>query len=423
VFVSAGGPAALQATRSTSKAWKAAIDSLVVSASSSITPCCHSSPCPSAVLTQMPQLHTVDLSSSCEPLPPGRLADILSDLSQLPHLNILRLSTWCLAVEKQQEQQEQEVSLGLSTALSRRDYSAAAAAHRYSIIVPDKLGLLSGLKELYISHCAEVSPPTAGYVALTPAVMRLPHLTRLELHGFLPGVHHLRGLKHLQHLHISIQPAPGGPAQLSATLVEMTDRVISGFIIAPIAAVMAAVQSASSLKSLCLQLPAGSVVSMGSDQVGKLIALLCEGNSATSTTACTGGMPSSSTAASSSCTTAAPAAGSGPACQLQRLQITCSSDLYHIPARFAAACAALQDVDLSGSNLSNEAAGVLGGLSHLTHLSLAGCGLGEVPVSWVQLTKLQVNLASLADCADVLGWLLFKQPCKICFREKAVMRL
>lgn len=391
VFISAGGPAALQATRSTSKAWKAAVDSLVVSASSSIAPCRHSSPCPSAVLAQMPQLHAVDLSSSCEPLPPGRLADILSDLSQLPNLKTLHLSTWCLAEVKQQQQEE--VSLGFSAPLCRRHFPAAASARRYNIIVPDELGLLSGLQELYISHCAEVSPPTEGYVSLTPAVMRLPHLTHLELHGFLPGVHHLRGLKHLQHLHISIQPSPGGPAQQSATLVEMTDRVISGHIIAPIAAVMAAVQSSSSLKSLCLQLPAGSVVSMGSDQVGKLIALLCEGNSTNSTTTHTGGfcMPSSSTAASSSCTTAAPAAGSGPACQLQRLQITCSSDLYHIPARFAAACAALQDLDLSGSNLSVDAAGVLGGLSHLTHLSLAGCGLGEVPASWVQLTELQVS--------------------------------
>lgn len=81
----------------------------------------------------------------------------------------------------------------------------------------------------------------------------------------------------------------------------------------------------------------------------------------------------------------------GLACKLRQLRLTCSSGLYHLPARFAAACAGLQELDLSYSRLTVETAAVLGRLSCCTSLCLAESRLQEVPDSWAALTRLQVR--------------------------------
>jgi Leucine-rich repeat (LRR) protein len=237
-------------------------------------------------------------------------------------------------------------------------------------MLPTEVACITNLQELVISTCPEVTAPFARRLELPAGLMQLHGLTRLELHGFLPPVHHLRGLKHLQHLAITVPQcsAEAATADAAGGRLQQSSDAIS--------AAKAAVQSLSGLASLHVQLSArqfGHLLDPTSIVVGVVAGELLELLSAASTT------PSSSTAAH-------PA----PACRLRQLRLTQSGGLYHLPAKFAAACSGLQELDLSCSRLTVEAAAVLGGLTGLTSLCLSDSRLQEVPAGWAGLTQLQV---------------------------------
>jgi hypothetical protein len=297
--------------------------------------------------------------------------------------------------------------------------AAAGGPPQYDIILPSQIASITQLQELVISTCADVSGPAAGRLELPAALMRMQHLTRLDLHGFLPPVHHLRGLKHLQHLAISVLHANTDAAGDTAGM-----RVQQS--IAAIKAACAAVQAIPALTSLQVQLSArqvghpleGASVVAGVD-AGELLELLStstipccathaavaaapagadvdgiaqQGNdgdhnsSRTHLAASTQGVgaDSHSSACASSCAAA-------PVCKLLQLRVTYSGGLYHLPTKFTAACTALQELDLSYSRLTVEAAAGLGALSCCTSLCLAESRLQEMPGSWAALTQLQVS--------------------------------
>lgn len=228
----AGGPAALQETRSTSKAWTATLDSMVEKASCSTIPHSSSSFSACAVLASMPKIHTVDLSSCCQPQLPGSLVKLLLELSELPTLKTLQLSTWSLAqdhgmcFDAAAGQQQGSASCRTSTAGTSESVQAllqgvapalalnvlwqniptvaalapaqavpapaascaAAVQHpQYDIVLPAEVAQITNLQELIICPCAEVSTPSARRLELHASLMRMQHLTRLELHSFLPA--------------------------------------------------------------------------------------------------------------------------------------------------------------------------------------------------------------------------------------------
>lgn len=457
ILMRAGGPSALQSTRSTSQAWRAALDGLTVKASCA----CPSPPC--AVLAQLPHLATVDLSSCCEPAPAGALAGVLLQLAALKSLRTLQLSTWLMAQPQEEAPAQQTLSLSAAASGHMQHSPAAAGAAQqtssasnapsasgqhsavaagfqaspssatatseaaataqqtacrsppaYDITLPSEVAAIENLRELIITTCAEVSTPPAKRLQLPPALMRMPNLSRLALHGFLPAVHHLRGLRHLQHLSLS-------DSQHNAEVLK---------------AATAAVLSLPRLTSLHVQLPApqagssfpGLVVSetimQGLASV-QLLEALCTAAAEEVTAATAAGAaaeqpadnPSSSStgrsagAALEPSLPAAAAAGAATAaaarlrlaapCKLRSIRLRAGAGLYHLPSKFAAACAGLQELHLPCSRLTGEAAARLGRMTGLTSLCLADSRLAELPSSWAGLTKLQV----LDMCGNPLGGL------------------
>jgi hypothetical protein len=271
---------------------------------------------------------------------------------------------------------------------------------------------IENLRELIITTCAEVSTPPAGRLQLPPALMRMPNLSRLELHGFLPAVHHLRGLQHLQHLSLS-------DSQHNADVLT---------------AATAAVLSLPRLTSLHVQLPApqggssfpGLVVSetiMQGLGTVQLLEALCaatteEMTGATAagaaaaaedaaeqpagsptggrTGSSAGAAPEPSLPAAEAATAAAAQLRLAAPCKLRSFRLRAGAGLYHLPSRFAAACAGLQELHLPCSRLTGEAAAGLGRMTGLTSLCLAESRLSQWPSSWAGLTQLQVSLPQIA---------------------------
>jgi Leucine-rich repeat (LRR) protein len=328
------------------------------------------------VLAQLPLLHTVDFSSCCQPLPAGHLGKVLVELSALNKLETLQLSTWALAQAPStashaanpagQLQDSPHADGGPSAvAPAHAGFPAAAApTPQYDVMLPTEVARMTNLQKLVISTCPEVTAPFAQRLALPAGLMQLPCLTKLELHGFLPPVHHLRGLKHLQHLAIIVPQCSAEAATADAAgghLQQSSDAIN---------AAKAAVQSLPGLTSLHVQLSArqiGHLLDPTSIVVGVVAGEILELLSAAST-----------------------AAHPAPACRLRQLRLTQAGGLYHLPARFVAACSGLQELDLSCSRLTVEAVAVLGGLTGLTSLCLSESSLHEVPASWAGLTQLQV---------------------------------
>jgi hypothetical protein len=350
-------------------------------------------------------------------MPPGRLAALLQELSGLPNLKTLHLSTWSMAEQQQKAHQyvastaaptpsaaagaaaiaAQPASSAALTAdmgSSPAAVAAAAGPPQYDIILPSQIASITQLQELVISTCADVSAPAARRLALPASLMRMQHLTRLDLHGFLPPVHHLRGLKHLQHLTISVLHANADAAGDAAGV-----RVQQS--IAAVKAVCAAVQAIPALTILQLQLSArqvghpleGASFVAGVD-AGELLDLISSSTTPCTTHAAVAAAPAGAGAVTLAQQEDGRSSGSSRtplAAKLLQLRITYSGGLYHLPAKFAAACSALQELDLSYSRLTVEAAAVLGSLSCCTSLCLAESRLQEVPGSWAALTQLQVR--------------------------------
>lgn len=144
------------------------------------------------MLTRLPRLHTVDLSAVAEALPPGRLSALMVELSALPALRSLKLSTWCLATTTQQAALDHDNNNNNSGQQPPPPSASRAAQISYDLVLPGEIASFTQLQELCICACAEVSPPPARRMELAPAIMRLQGLTHLELFGgFLPHVHHV----------------------------------------------------------------------------------------------------------------------------------------------------------------------------------------------------------------------------------------
>lgn len=268
-------------------------------------------------------------------------------------------------------------------------------------------------------------------------------------------MHHLRGLKHLRHLAISV-PQSWADAGNGATATGAVDAAGAGRLQQcedAINAAKAAVQSIAGLTTLHMHLSArqfGHLLDPTSIVMGVVAGDLLEilssshvshlpvspmkaldfppDNRHDSLGAPAGSSAGAGSSALPAAVSASPvafgAAGSGLAtptgpslvaladildpnarfcravCELQELKLTYTGGLYHLPMKFAAANICLQDLDLSCSRLTVEAAAVLGGLTNLTSLCLSESRLSEMPVTWSQLTNLQVSNVAPAVSGD-----------------------
>lgn len=236
----------------------------------------------------------------------------------------------------------------------------------------------------------------------------------------------LRGMKNLRRLSISTQHAGAGGGGGAVPLGAAATAATAGAgpagassqggwwqqAQAAVDAAIAAVHAAQGMRELALQLPAcgGAMVAT---KAGALISTLMECMETHTNSMPAGSGPAASAAGaaddgdvdttdnntttsstSSSCSVSS-SSRSYHGCQLQVLQLT-GSNLYHLGAKFAVACASLRHLDLSRSQLTD--ASVLGGLSLLTHLCVADGGLREVPASWARLTSVQVRVCIYVVC-------------------------
>lgn len=403
------------------------------------------------MLAQLPHLETVDLSSCCEPPPAGGLARVLLELAALTSLQALQLSTWIMALPQEDAPAQQTPSplapsasgqpspaaaAGQHTSVgnlpsSSSGHHSAAAGHQaaassataaqqtssgccrsppeYDITLPCEVAAIASLRELIISTCAEVSTPPARRLQLPPALMGMPSLARLELHGFLPAVHHLRGLHHLQHLSISDSQHNADALKAAAAALLSLPRLTSLHVLLPppqagpfpglepaTAAVGAAVVQL--LETLCAAAAeatptaTGTAAGQPADGSAQEHSRLADSPIASSTGGTSGATRQLDPAAANAATAAAARLRLAPPCKLLSLRLRAAAGLYHLPTRFAAACAGLQELDLPCSRLTVEAAAVLGRLTGLTSLCLADSRLAEWPSSWAGLTRLQVSL-------------------------------
>lgn len=184
VLLEAGGPADASHARLVCRQWQQALDALAAGAALQ----------PPLLLCQLPflagltSLQCISLLGICQPLPqlpaqgdppppatcgaeacgpaapaapapaaaaPAPLAALLASLAALPRLTSLSLSTWCLA---------QPCNDAPCTALVPGAAAAAGGGWpqpQYMLVVPPQLGLLTGLTQLQVAPCPEVSAPCA----------------------------------------------------------------------------------------------------------------------------------------------------------------------------------------------------------------------------------------------------------------------
>jgi hypothetical protein len=127
----------------------------------------------------------------------------------------------------------------------------AAPVVKYTLAVPRELGLLYNLQQLVIKPCPSVSTPLVKDMIMCPQIMQLGQLTHLELHGFLPHCHHLRGLPQLRHLALS---APYSSSSSSSSSSGTADISVMRSAAAIWGAASAALTAAGGLTSLQLHL-------------------------------------------------------------------------------------------------------------------------------------------------------------------------
>lgn len=399
------------------------------------------------MLAQLPHLKTVNLGSCCKPPPAGGLAKVLLELAALTSLRTLQLSTWIMALPQDAPAQQtpsqlaspasgqpspaaaaQQTSVGNLQSSNSGQHSAAAGHQAassataqqtssgccrsppgYDIALPCEVAAIASLRELIINTCAEVSTPHARRLQLPPALMGMPSLVRLELHGFLPAVHHLRGLHRLQHLSISDSQHNADVLKAAGAALLSLPRLTSLHVLLPppqagpfaglepaTAAVGAAVVQL--LETLCaaaaetMPTAAGTAAGQPADGSAQEHSRPADSPTASSTGGAAGATRQLDPAAANAATAAAARLRLAPPCKLLSLRLRAAAGLYHLPTKFAAACAGLQELDLPCSRLTVEAAAVLGGLTGLTFLCLADSRLAEWPSSWAGLTRLQVSL-------------------------------